>query len=298
MQNLLRIFLFVALSIFAQGEAFAQANCRVSTAAPTYVDGQVAPLSCDTTGALRSGGGAATVTANQGTAGASNWLVTGAGGTFPVTQSTSPWVVSNGGTFAVQAAQSGTWTVQPGNTANTTPWAFNQTQLNGVAFLAGNGATGTGSPRVTLANDTSAIAGWGLGAINSAAPSGAQMSGVRSGANMVGLTQANGSVPISVTTATTTQLVGLVASSVIHVTSFDVIAAGTGNIQFVYGTGSNCGTGTAGLTGNYNLTAQAGIAKGSGIGPVLVVPAGNALCVITSAAVGMYGSVSYTQFVP
>jgi len=30
--------------------------------------------------------------------------------------------VDNGGTFAVQAAQSGTWTVQPGNTANTTPW--------------------------------------------------------------------------------------------------------------------------------------------------------------------------------
>ena len=32
-------------------------------------------------------------------------------GTVAVTQSTSPWVVSNGGTFAVQAAQSGTWTV-------------------------------------------------------------------------------------------------------------------------------------------------------------------------------------------
>lgn len=30
--------------------------------------------------------------------------------------------VTNAGTFAVQAAQSGTWTVQPGNTANTTPW--------------------------------------------------------------------------------------------------------------------------------------------------------------------------------
>ncbi len=30
--------------------------------------------------------------------------------------------VDNGGTFAVQSAQSGTWTVQPGNTANTTAW--------------------------------------------------------------------------------------------------------------------------------------------------------------------------------
>ena len=31
--------------------------------------------------------------------------------TVAVTQSTSPWIVSNGGTFAVQAAQSGTWNI-------------------------------------------------------------------------------------------------------------------------------------------------------------------------------------------
>lgn len=36
--------------------------------------------------------------------------------------SMTPLRVDNGGTFAVQAAQSGTWTMQPGNTANTTPW--------------------------------------------------------------------------------------------------------------------------------------------------------------------------------
>lgn len=73
-----------------------------------------------------------TVTANQGTAG-SAWPVTLTSttvtGTVAVTQSTSPWVVSNSGTFAVQAAatQSGTWTVQPGNTPNTTPWLVTNT---------------------------------------------------------------------------------------------------------------------------------------------------------------------------
>jgi hypothetical protein len=106
----------------------------------------------------------------------------------------------------------------------------------------------------------------------------------------------NSSVAINVSTATTTQLVAISASTVIYVTSFDVIAGGTGNITFVYGTGSSCGTGTTSLTGPYNLTAQAGIAKGSGIGTVLKVPAGNALCVTTSAAVQMSGSVSYQQF--
>lgn len=46
-------------------------------------------------------------------------------GTFAVQVTSAPsTAVTNAGTFAVQAAatQSGTWTVQPGNTANTTPW--------------------------------------------------------------------------------------------------------------------------------------------------------------------------------
>lgn len=40
----------------------------------------------------------------------------------PVTDNASSLTVDNSGTFAVQAAQTGTWTVQPGNTANTTAW--------------------------------------------------------------------------------------------------------------------------------------------------------------------------------
>jgi hypothetical protein len=150
-------------------------------------------------------------------------------------------------------------TVQPGNTANTTPWLFNTAQINGVAPLMGNGQTGTGAQRVTLSQD--------------------------------GLSQ-----PINVSTATDTQIVPLSGSTVIYVTSFDVVAGGTGNITFEYGTGSNCATGKTALTGAYPLTAQAGIAKGSGVGTILKVPAGNALCVLTSAAVQMSGSVSYIQF--
>jgi hypothetical protein len=102
--------------------------------------------------------------------------------------------------------------------------------------------------------------------------------------------------PITITTATTTQLVPAIAGRSIYVTALSVIAAGTGNIQFVYGTGVNCGTGQGNLTGNYNLVAQAGLVLGSGSGIVLVVPQGNALCAVTSAAVGMPGSLAYAQF--
>lgn len=107
---------------------------------------------------------------------------------------------------------------------------------------------------------------------------------------------ADASAAINVSTATTTQLVALSSGKKIYVSALDVVAAGTGNITFVYGTGTNCGTGTTSLTGAYNLTAQAGIAKGNGLGAVLVVPASNALCVTTSAAVQMSGSVAYAQY--
>ena len=74
------------------------------------------------------------------------------------------------------------------------------------------------------------------------------------------------------------------------------MAAGTTNFTLVYGTGSNCGTGTTALTGAYPLIPQTGISKGSGVGAILVVPAGNALCGTNSQAIQVSGSVSYQQF--
>jgi hypothetical protein len=44
--------------------------------------------------------------------------------------------VTNAGTFAVQAAESGTWTVQPGNTANTTSWLVDAHLWNGAALAS------------------------------------------------------------------------------------------------------------------------------------------------------------------
>lgn len=104
------------------------------------------------------------------------------------------------------------------------------------------------------------------------------------------------SVAITISTATTTRLITGVTGQSIYVTAVDVIAAGTGNIQFIAGTGATCGTGTVNISGNYNLTAQVGLAKGTGVGALWVVPSGSSLCAVTSAAVGMPGSLSYAQF--
>lgn len=104
------------------------------------------------------------------------------------------------------------------------------------------------------------------------------------------------SVPVTISTATTTLLVTGVTGKSIYITAADIIAAGTGNIQFVAGTGATCGTGTVNVTGNYNLTAQVGFTKGTGNGAIWVVPQGLSLCAVTSAVVGMPGSISYAIF--
>lgn len=111
---------------------------------------------------------------------------------------------------------------------------------------------------------------------------------------VVSMTQA--SIAITISTATTTKLLDGKTGQSIYVTAATVIAAGTGNIQFIAGTGATCGTGTVNVTGNFNLTAQVGFAQGDGTGVIWVIPAGFNLCAVTSAAVGMPGSLAYAQF--
>jgi hypothetical protein len=104
------------------------------------------------------------------------------------------------------------------------------------------------------------------------------------------------SAAINISTPTTTQLVPLTAGQSIYVTGYRVVAGGTGNFRLVFGTGTNCGTGTTNLEGPIPLTAQAGLAPGGGVGAIYTLPVGTALCAVTSAAVQMSGSVSFAKF--
>lgn len=108
--------------------------------------------------------------------------------------------------------------------------------------------------------------------------------------------QAAKSVAVDVAASATTQLIAGVSRQAIYITSFDFMAAATNNVNLVYGTGTNCATGQVELTGAYPLIAQAGISKGNGLGTVLYVPQGNALCIITSGSSQLSGSVSFVQF--
>jgi hypothetical protein len=108
------------------------------------------------------------------------------------------------------------------------------------------------------------------------------------------------SAPISVAAITTSQVVGVpVASNLqIHVFGFWMTSAGANTVQFVYGTGTNCGTGqgSAGMPGLINAPASTSAVVVMAPFQLFSVPAGNALCVTTTAATSIGGMLDYTVF--
>lgn len=109
------------------------------------------------------------------------------------------------------------------------------------------------------------------------------------------------SVSVNFSSATTTQLVGLIANQNIFVCDFFLNQAnGAGSLKLVYGTGTNCGTGTTNLTGPiFASTVASGVTNtvgGSGIPSTqAVVPSGNALCATTTGTIQQSGWLTYIQ---
>jgi hypothetical protein len=104
------------------------------------------------------------------------------------------------------------------------------------------------------------------------------------------------SAVINVTAANTTQIVGLVAAQTVRICSFAVSMSASGTAKFVYGTGTNCATGTTDMTGAMTLATGVPLAMGDANGGALLKTASaNALCV-TAATGNVVGFVNYAQF--
>lgn len=109
---------------------------------------------------------------------------------------------------------------------------------------------------------------------------------------VVGPTQQ--SAPINVATGTT-QLIALRAGASIYITAIAFNSgAGADTVGFVYGTGTNCATGQNPLTGVMALGTNSTASMGSGGGIILIVPQGQAFCIVTTGATT--GFVAWAQF--
>jgi hypothetical protein len=219
----------------------------------------------------------------------------------------------------------GTVTTTPPSNAST-----NVTQINGVTPLMGNGVTGTGSQRVTIASDNTAFpvnstlsaettkvigtvrhvgnAGANIDGATGAAPPANVLfvGGLKSGATggfLTGITVCDSDFAVNISTATTTLAVTGVSGRQVRICSLMLVAAGADNVNFIEGTGATCGTGTAGMTGGTtagtgpNLAANGGWTQGSGMGEIMTTATtGDSVCIQTSAAVQLSGHIKYTIY--
>ncbi len=203
------------------------------------------------------------------------YRIPSAGATGTGTQTVTGTVTANQGTAgsAWPVSQSGTWTVQPGNTANTTAWKVDNSAVNQpVVGTAAVGSAPSGNP-VYLA---------GLG------------SGITGGA-LIAPTICDQSAVITVSAAATTEIVPLTAARTVYVCSFSVSISLAGSAQFVDGTGTNCGTGAGNLTGAYAIATGNTSTQGAGLGMIFKTRSARALCL--SAVTGnVTGVVTYAVY--
>lgn len=219
--------------------------------------------------------------------------------------------------------------VTPDSVALPANQSVNVSQMNGVTVTMGNGVAGTGVQRVAIASDNTAFsvnatlgaettkvigtarvlgnAGAAFDAATGAAPpaNGVLMGGVGSGATggfLTAIPVCDTFFNINIVTATTTLAVTGVSGRHVRICSIHVIAAAADNVGVISGTGATCGTGSAAIIGTtaatgWNLAANGGLTLGSGIGTVLrTVATGDSVCIITSAAVQLSGSIAYAIY--
>jgi hypothetical protein len=109
------------------------------------------------------------------------------------------------------------------------------------------------------------------------------------------------SVPINISTATTTELVAASASNFVYVCSLNIgPTAGAQNIALIEDDTAACASPTAGVAGGttassgWNIAANGGLTFGSGVGMIAKTSAANRyLCLISSAAVQTSGVLTY-----
>ena len=100
---------------------------------------------------------------------------------------------------------------------------------------------------------------------------------------------------INVTAGSTTELVALSASQVIRVCSFAITMSVAGTAKFLYGTGTNCGTGPADLTGAMTLGTTTPMTISASAGSVFRTASANALC-LAAVTGNVTGFVTYAKY--
>lgn len=225
-------------------------------------------------------------------------------GTFWPTAAASPSStrLSDGAAFydATKTGQLPTALVGGRLDSNTGAW------LGSTAPTVGQ-KTAANSIPVTVDTDNDAIGATGAAPPGEVVDIGGRTSGADTTGLMNAITACSDHVAVDIVTATTTLIVTGVANRHVRICSINLVTAAANNVALVAGTGATCGTSTAGINGGvtaaegWNFGANGGIAQGSGIGEIMSTKVsggatGDSVCIITSAATQLSGTVGYAIY--
>lgn len=98
---------------------------------------------------------------------------------------------------------------------------------------------------------------------------------------------------INVGVNSTSVILGGSVDNNIRVCSIFIASAVNGTIQFQYGTGANCGTGTFNLTTAVPVLASEPISLGGSIGAYYILPEEQSFCITTAGGANARGGISY-----
>lgn len=244
----------------------------VTTSAPTYTTAQTSPLSLQTDGSVR------TAVTNTVTVGSH--------------------AVTNAGTFVVQENGAALTALELIDNA-VSGAGFNISQINGVTPLMGNGITGTGSPRVTIASDNTAFT-VNVGTFPDNEPINVAQ---RGGAAIVaGACEREQPIYVPISQTAGTQLITGTASERIYVCAIHFVSTTAQNIALVDGTGTVCATGPTGLLGGataatgWNVLAGGGLVLGEAQkGWAKTSTDADNVCLLQSGAGQVSGSLTYVS---
>jgi len=192
-----------------------------------------------------------------------------------------------------------------GNTMQLATSAGGGLRPNGTGETLSDGATNTpflpvgeGGFALFSANRNFLYNGTTWDRARGSATAGTTVGGYGSGASgtLYGMSSCDSSAVVNVAAGATTELVSLTASRSVRVCGFAITAdTAASTAKFVQGTGTNCGTGTADLTGAMAMGVASNVTLGSGLGELFKTTAGNALCL--AAVTGtITGVVTYAKF--
>ena len=238
-----------------------------------------------------------------------------------VSQGGNDAVVTSAGALSGNLAQFGGGSVALGQTtmasslpvaiaSNQTAIAQNVAQFGGAATVTGTGASGSGIPRVTVAND-SQVKPWD--GTNTVTVKAASTTPVATDTALVvgfspnslgcaGQSIANTRKAVISQTAGA-QIITGAASKQTYLCSILLVSATAQSVNFVEGTGTTCGTGTAGLTGGttaatgLSLAANGAVSRGVGSElTTFTTTAADNVCLLQSSTGQVSGVIIYTQF--